>query len=70
MSSCRFVWSVTWENRSFLPQGEKNFNFFLTLTHPGAIISLALRRYLSWIEGLTTNQNVIGSNPIRRTSRT
>ena len=25
------------------------------------------RRYLSWIEGLTTNQNVIGSNPIRRT---
>ena len=29
---------------------------------------LALRRYLSWIEGLTTNQNVIGSNPIRRTN--
>ena len=27
-----------------------------------------LRRYLSWIEGLTTNQNVIGSNPIRRTN--
>ena len=26
------------------------------------------RRYLSWIEGLTTNQNVIGSNPIRRTN--
>ena len=25
--------------------------------------------YLSWIEGLTTNQNVIGSNPIRRTNR-
>ena len=28
---------------------------------------LHTRRYLSWIEGLTTNQNVIGSNPIRRT---
>ena len=26
------------------------------------------RRYLSWIEGLTTNQNVTGSNPVRRTS--
>ena len=33
-----------------------------------AIIFLALRRYLSWIEGLTTNQNVTGSNPVRRTS--
>ena len=40
------------------------------LTHRGVtcIIIRALRRYLSWIEGLTTNQNVIGSNPIRRTS--
>ena len=28
---------------------------------------LRMRRYLSWIEGRTTNQNVIGSNPIRRT---
>ena len=39
------------------------------LTHRGlaCIIIRALRRYLSWIEGLTTNQNVIGSNPIRRT---
>ena len=26
-----------------------------------------MRRYLSWIEGLTTNQDAIGSNPIRRT---
>ena len=26
-----------------------------------------LRRYLSWIEGLTTNQYVGGSNPSRRT---
>lgn len=25
------------------------------------------RRYLSWIEGLTTNQYVGGSNPSRRT---
>ena len=40
------------------------------LTHRGlaCIIIRALRRYLSWIEGLTTNQNVIGSNPIRRTN--
>ena len=28
-----------------------------------------MRRYLSWIEGLTTNQNVTGSNPVRRTMR-
>ena len=35
---------------------------------PGGNIYLALRRYLSWIEGLTTNQNVTGSNPVRRTS--
>lgn len=35
-----------------------------------AIIFTAPRRYLSWIEGLTTNQNVTGSNPVRRTSRT
>lgn len=41
---------------------------FLTPPWPHAIISLALRRYLSWIEGLTTNQNVTGSNPVRRTS--
>ena len=26
-----------------------------------------VRRYLSWIEGLTTNQYVGGSNPSRRT---
>ena len=40
------------------------------LTHRGVtcIIIRALRRYLSWIEGLTTNQNVVGSNPIRRTN--
>ena len=35
----------------------------------GGNIFRALRRYLSWIEGLTTNQNVTGSNPVRRTSR-
>ena len=29
---------------------------------------LCTRRYLSWIEGLTTNQNVGGSNPSRRTT--
>ena len=28
----------------------------------------ATRRYLSWIEGLTTNQYVGGSNPSRRTT--
>ena len=27
-----------------------------------------MRRYLSWIEGLTTNQYVGGSNPSRRTT--
>ena len=27
-----------------------------------------MRRYLSWIEGLTTNQDVGGSNPSRRTN--
>ena len=47
----------------------KNFSN-CRLTHRGlaCIIIRALRRYLSWIEGLTTNQNVIGSNPIRRTN--
>ena len=29
-----------------------------------------VRRYLSWIEGLTTNQYVGGSNPSRRTIET
>lgn len=33
----------------------------------GALYLIASRRYLSWIEELTTNQSVIGSNPIRRT---
>ena len=48
----------------------KNFFSNCRLTHRGlaCIIIRALRRYLSWIEGLTTNQNVIGSNPIRRTN--
>ena len=47
----------------------KNFpNCCLTHRRVTCIIIRALRRYLSWIEGLTTNQNVIGSNPIRRTS--
>ena len=32
-------------------------------------ISSCTRRYLSWIEDLTTNQGVIGSNPIRRTTQ-
>ena len=34
------------------------------------IILNRTRRYLSWIEDLTTNQGVIGSNPIRRTTQT
>jgi hypothetical protein len=29
-----------------------------------------MRRYLSWIEGLTTNQYAEGSNPPRRTTET
>ena len=33
------------------------------------IINNRTRRYLSWIEDLTTNQGVIGSNPIRRTTQ-
>ena len=46
-------------------------NFFekcLTFIQSMCIIINKSRRYLSWIEGLTTNQNVIGSNPIRRTN--
>lgn len=42
----------------------------LTITsNTGRIIELSnyVRRYLSWIEGLTTNQYVGGSNPSRRT---
>ena len=42
----------------------------LTLFPASGIISLTVfeaRRYLSWIEGLTTNQYVGGSNPSRRT---
>ena len=46
----------------------KSFDFCLTCYGDGGIIFLAMRRYLSWIEGLTTNQNVTGSNPVRRTS--
>ena len=42
-------------------------NSYLTRQADKSIILIAMRRYLSWIEGLTTNQNVIGSNPIRRT---
>ena len=48
----------------------KAITFFekrLTFIQSMCIIINKLRRYLSWIEGLTTNQNVIGSNPIRRT---
>ena len=40
----------------------------LTIIQSLCIIINKSRRYLSWIEGLTTNQNVIGSNPIRRTN--
>lgn len=41
----------------------------LTKTPQRGILSNCTRRYLSWIEDLTTNQGVIGSNPIRRTTR-
>ena len=34
-----------------------------------AFAVLQVRRYLSWIEGLTTNQYVGGSNPSRRTTK-
>lgn len=41
---------------------------FLLDSPPGAWHYISCtRRYLSWIEGLTTNQNVTGSNPVRRT---
>ena len=61
------------EPRSRYEQPDHHFVKFFSnccLTHRGlaCIIIRALRRYLSWIEGLTTNQNVIGSNPIRRTN--
>ena len=45
-------------------------NFFISRLTPlfkSGILITATRRYLSWIEGLTTNQNVTGSNPVRRT---
>lgn len=41
---------------------------FLTPVRVRVILSNRTRRYLSWIEDLTTNQGVIGSNPIRRTT--
>ena len=50
-------------------KNEKLRSISLTRCMMGGIVYLALRRYLSWIEGLTTNQNVTGSNPVRRTSR-
>ena len=39
----------------------------LTSTPTGAKIHSCTRPYLSWIEGLTTNQNAGGSNPSCRT---
>ena len=47
---------------------KKILQFSLTECGCDGIIFTVLRRYLSWIEGLTTNQNVTGSNPVRRTS--
>ncbi len=43
------------------------FTFCLTVPLDTWHYTFCTRRYLSWIEGLTTNQNVTGSNPVRRT---
>ena len=62
-SRCGSAWQL---NQRF---EKKILNYCLTHRGLACIIIRALRRYLSWIEDLTTNQNVIGSNPIRRTNR-
>ena len=52
-----------------LPSQFRHFsNSLLTRAGEIGIIDNRTRRYLSWIEDLTTNQGVIGSNPIRRTT--
>ena len=48
-------------------------NFPVDTGRPSAhniVCCFDVRRYLSWIEGLTTNQYVGGSNPSRRTIET
>ena len=47
--------------------GEKDFDSHV-LNRYAVKAAFELRRYLSWIEGLTTNQYVGGSNPSRRTT--
>ena len=57
--------------KSIIKEKSNSITFFekrLTIIQSMCIIINKSRRYLSWIEGLTTNQNVIGSNPIRRTN--
>ena len=52
-------------------QREANFSKLgIDSDRRGGIISrLQMRHYLSWIEGLTTNQYVGGSNPSCRTTK-
>ena len=52
----------------FLHELEKFFKLGLDSMRPEWHSTSCTRRYLSWIEGLTTNQDVRGSNPLRRTS--
>ena len=60
-----------------LPQLPQIFSFckkifldFGSLEAQNSLCCFDVRRYLSWIEGLTTNQYVGGSNPSRRTTLT
>ena len=56
------------EPNSFRAVTQKKTAFTVDKSHNLHDTQYVLRRYLSWIEGLTTNQNVTGSNPVRRTS--
>lgn len=73
-SGSSHVWgaslSLSLRPSGLLPTQLQHFSR-LCLTHPRrrGNISNCTRRYLSWIEDLTTNQGVIGSNPIRRTTQ-
>ena len=56
-------------SKNFLQQ-DKIFIDSAALEAHNGFCCFDVRRYLSWIEGLTTNQYVGGSNPSRRTTLT
>ena len=65
---CAVGWGTAL-SKTFSPQFLQISNSHLTSARVTGIINNRTRRYLSWIEDLTTNQGVIGSNPIRRTTQ-